>query len=293
LMCAFGLALQGVDAARFKVSLAFRPLRWQAQRRRHFVSLAAAVCLAALLAVAVQARTYYRLLHRQAELQESLRQVELSSGIVPDLEAVIREIDHRQLMLLPFAEKGNHAWRFHAAIRELAAARNRMLNETRPDRPAGDLEGWVIYLADQVSFQTGKDHEAGLEAPSAAGAAPAVFRPLLGPAAVPRQAPAADAGRILVTRIKPWPGLVAAVYTATETHEPYRLVRRFVSELNNSDLFAGVDLMPEPESAGREDIFVPWAKVPENMIPGDYKRFFLKLPFQTLDVKLAQTDTVP
>jgi type IV pilus assembly protein PilM len=285
-VCAYGLALQGLSAARFDVSLALPQTRWRTRRRRRFVFLAAAAILAGLLVTALEVGRFVRLDQRENELQKRMSELAACNAIVPDLENVIRDIDHHQRMLLPFAEKGNHARRFHSAIRLLAQARQGMIDGAGAARAVPE-EGWVIYLADQQSFQGGKEALSKDDAAAPGGTlGGSPFRPLLGPAGV--LSGTADTGsdqRRLVTDIRPWTGLVAAVYTATEANEPYRLVRLFVSELNKTALFEGVDLMPEPESAGREDIFLSWSAVPEGMIPATFKRFFLKLPFETLDVR--------
>jgi hypothetical protein len=189
------------------------------------------------------------------------------------------------------------------AIAELAEAREKMLASEAARssrRRRGDApEGWVIYLADDISFKAGKSTEDG--ATGSAEPAP-LFGPLLtppasGPAAAKRNGdPFMD--RVLVDNIPRWTSLVAAVYTAAEPREPYKLVRRLIEELNpekDADLgaagqtadrlFAQVDLMPEHESAGREDIFLPWIRLPEQILDDEYRRFVLRLPFRELDVR--------
>jgi hypothetical protein len=44
--------------------------------------------------------------------------------------------------------------------------------------------------------------------------------------------------------------------------------------------------MPETESAGREDIFLPWLSLPKKTLPGNLRRFVLRLPFEIVDINL-------
>lgn len=289
LMTAYGLALQGVEGSLLPVSLAPPAVRWHARRRRRFPALATAATLLVVLVILAEARMYFQLGQQEQRLTERLNEIKKCDLVLPGLEQTISAIDFHQRLLVPFVEKGNHARRFAMAIKELDQARDKMIESLRGKVPESP-EGWVIYLADNQSFQIGKS--AAEERPRS-GANGTGFGPLLTPlgaaaGAVPQEA---LRKKLLVTDTEPWTGLVAAVYTATEPNEPYRLVRRFVSELNDSALFKNVDLMPEPESAGREDIFLPWTEVPESLIPAAYRRFVLRLPFETQIVHLQQKST--
>ena len=195
-------------------------------------------------------------------------------------------------MLLPFVEKGNHAQRFLRALAKLDRAKGTMLSGARD-------EGWVIYLADERSFQAGKPKPDG--APPERGAGGTSFSPF-GTAAAGSGAAAAAAepdpfpNRMMVTDLEPVHSMVAAVYATNDTKEPYRLVKRLVAALNpppagdktdeeDASLFSGVDLMPESESAGREDVFVPWVEYFKRHDSVGYRRFVLRLPFLSLDIQ--------
>jgi hypothetical protein len=61
-----------------------------------------------------------------------------------------------------------------------------------------------------------------------------------------------------------------------------------VRRLDASDTYKGVDLLPEPERIGREDIFEPWVRFFRAVPKGRYKAFTLVMPFAQLDVKTQQ-----
>jgi hypothetical protein len=77
--------------------------------------------------------------------------------------------------------------------------------------------------------------------------------------------------------------LIVAGYTPFVPIHTYEAVRRIVSRLDASEHYRGVDLLPDSERAGREDIFDPWIRFFRNMPRGRYKAFSLVLPFARLD----------
>jgi hypothetical protein len=95
---------------------------------------------------------------------------------------------------------------------------------------------------------------------------------------------------------RPLRSLIVAGYTRLQTVEPYKPVRDIVRKLNHRaaegdatapaagpPLFQGVDLLPEVERAGREDIYAPWLDAFKRHDIRQ-KAFSLRLPFADLDV---------
>ncbi|MBT4818748.1 MAG: hypothetical protein HON70_23770, partial [Lentisphaerae bacterium] len=78
--------------------------------------------------------------------------------------------------------------------------------------------------------------------------------------------------------------IIIAGYTPLLAERPYESVRGIVKNLDEMDHYNGVDLLPEVDRIGREDIFEPWVAFFKQH-PGDrYKAFTLRLPFASLEV---------
>ncbi|MCF7855444.1 MAG: pilus assembly protein PilM [Candidatus Pacebacteria bacterium] len=302
LVTAYGLALQGVSASPLHISLAPKAVRSQAMRRLRFPYLVAAAGILAAIVTFVEVKVYSNVVNRRQTLQRELKSVNLATSIVPELEDTLRKIAFRQKTLIPLVEKGNHARRFLQSLAELSDARETMAAANR------NAEGWIVYLADKQSFQTGRQSRGDAAPLSETG------NPLLAPSSTtePSDGASSNGGshhetrRIPVTAVKPLDGMIAALYTTSDPNEPYRFVKNFINRLNTEDkqtergagpssqegtatnFFTNVDLMPEAETAGREDIFIPWVSFFKEARTGSYRRFTLRLPFNTQDVHLPR-----
>ncbi len=298
LVTALGLALQGLGATPVALSLAPRDVRSLAKRRRRFGWLATAAAAIGVL-VALGGFNLYRSLDQRATvLAAEIANLERCRAIVPELEKTTVAIDFQQRLLLPFVAKGNRAQRYMRTIAKLERALGQMTEKA-------DDEGWVVYLADSNSFESGKL--------AAGGSGDRLFsgvtggNPFFGVAGPVRPAlgglpPAAGAAPgMVVTNLRPLDSMVVGVVTTTEPDrtDPFRLVRRLVESLKDdgkrpvrgggvdtkdNTLFGAVDLMAEPEMAGREDIFQAWRDLRRGTQNGSYRRFILRLPFRELDV---------
>lgn len=291
IMTAYGLALQGIGASPLSISLAPPDIRWHRQRRRQFGFLAVAALLLALLVVLFEIYTYRSLGSRSHVLSQRMQLVQEAQKLVPELEGTLREIGFRQRTLIPIVAKGNHAHRFLHAIRELGEARTEAITGNR------GAKGWLVYLADENSFQAGKVSDA--DEPRTA---PTIRRPGFRPgAADPQRAGETDVVRmrtIAVADVQPLQRMIATLYTTADPGEPFRHVRNFIHVLNPpkeatehavvGNLFRDVDILGERDIAGRQDIYQPWVDYLAAADVGTYRRFALELPFRTLDVKLNQ-----
>jgi hypothetical protein len=310
MVTALGLALQGLDRAEVAISLCPPEISWLRQRMRRFVYLAAASVLCVAFVAGLMFRYYRRLVDEEKDIASRMEELQKCQGLIPKLEEKLNAIRHHERMLLPFVEKGNRARRFLATIEELAKARDE-----------GD---WFVYLADEEAYDAGKQ----LDDPGGGGPEPPDARPrpkrpeagallLLGPAtaaAEPEDAP--DYPVVVQVRgIKLLEAMIVSGCTPFAEDKPYERVREIVKKLDPSaqkepsghptgdkqqSLFEGVDLLPEPLRAGREDIFEPWLEFfkklsmmlgnrPGSMrrrgpVPTRYKAFTLRLPFAQLDV---------
>ncbi|OPZ23527.1 MAG: hypothetical protein BWZ02_03181 [Lentisphaerae bacterium ADurb.BinA184] len=302
LLTAYGLALHGLGLSQAGISLSTQRVRVQRHRRARFPFLAAAAALLVIFAGLLEVSAYRNLTERQATVNRELEHLRNCNRIVPDLEASQQDIEFHQRVLIPFVEKGNHAQRFLRSVAKLQRAKERMLGES------GHPEGWVIYVADERSFHAGKPKADGAGAGRGAGSG---FDPFSGAATAGGGVTAAAGdpfpNRVVVTDLEPVRSMVAAVYTTHDAKEPYRLIKSLVAALNppdpaatppgkenppadpDADLLAGVDLMPESESAGREDVFLPWVEYFKRHEPSDkpagFRRFVLRLPFASVDIQ--------
>ncbi|OGV76789.1 MAG: hypothetical protein A3K19_17505 [Lentisphaerae bacterium RIFOXYB12_FULL_65_16] len=269
---AYGLALQGLRQAHVVISLCPPEIRWVRQRERRFGYLAAAMAALGLLLAGLMVQYYQRLGTEHAWIEKQMEELQRCQGIIPGLTDATAGIRHCERMLIPFVEKGNRAHRFLETIQALRDARG-----------AGD---WFIYLADETSYETGDGKPAPVQ--------PSASKPSMGglggrPASLGDTVPPPTFGNAtLVDDIPQSYSLIAAGYTPYLTEKPYEPVREIVKKLNASDLFGGVDLLPETERAGREDIFEPWLALFKTQPEKKYKAFTFRMPFAQVDVNPPQ-----
>ncbi len=290
LMTAYGLALHGAGLTECGISLAPPFVLSRALRRRRFPYLAVAATLLAILTVAGGMRNYFQQLESFQDLTEKTRELEESHSMVPKMEELTERIEALGKMLIPYAVRGDRVYKLSEAIEVLGAARDRV----SLSRGTGEfVDAWVIYLADEKSFDAGKSDRnsrtdrARLENEDRSRSALVPFSSL------PRESTRNEEDRFSdgkvkrVNEIEEWNNLVAGVYTVSQRGERYEYIRQFIEHLNHSDLFNEVDLMPGPEAEGREDIFMPWLQVAANQ-EVDFRRFFLRL---SLRKRLYELDT--
>ncbi len=282
LVIAYGLALQGVGLSAFNISLAPPQIRSRAHRRRRFPLLAAAVLLLAAITTVAGIRDYRRLENRQANLNRNLQLVEQSEQMIPELETMVAENQLLERLLLPYVEKGNRLRTLTEIIATLGVSRAEIIG----DGSNGEFNDvWIVYLADEKSFHAGKE---GIGNERDRREREPRRRPPLTPFSADRREDSArtDAGDsetelMTATEIQPWQSFVAAVYTASPEEDRFAQVRRLIEALNQTELLKDVDLLPGPDTVGREDVFRPWLELSslQNMV---YRRFTLRLPIKRI-----------
>ncbi len=284
LASAYGLALQDLEQSCMSISLCPPELTWQRLRRRRFGYLVAVSILATVFMGLFLTRSYQQLVVEQAALEARLAELQDCEMLIPGIEDTIAEIYHHEKMLIPFAAKGNRARRFLSAIKELSQARAK--------------NDWFVYLADERSYQEGKKAEGEVKGkPTEKAVVKQPSDPLLAHRTVggeEPEVPRAFEKVISVSEIEQLHSMVVAGYTRFQPHKPYEPVREIVRKLNREDaaggeqertgLFRDVDLLPEVECKGREDIFALWLKFFRNWPDKKYKPFTLRLPFDYLEV---------
>ena len=81
--------------------------------------------------------------------------------------------------------------------------------------------------------------------------------------------------------------VIVAGYTPFTRDRRYELIKEIVKNLNDADTFSNVDLLPEAERVGREDVFDQWRAFLEGFEDKSYTEFTLRVPFATPDINLA------
>ena len=104
-----------------------------------------------------------------------------------------------------------------------------------------------------------------------------------------------------VTEMEQLVTMVAAGYTPYQRTNSLEYVKNIGKKLNDTELFEGVDIVPQPEREGRElGIFTPWQRVffpPRNQKNPRARHartlhtaFMFRLPFATTDVLKVEKD---
>lgn len=283
LLTAYGLALQGLGQADLAVSLAPPDVRWLTQRRHRFGYLAAAFTVLAVALGLFFYREHQRLTRLENENEERAAELQRCQQLIPDVEEVMGRIRYQERMLLPFVNKGNRARHFLVALDELGTA-----------KAPGD---WFIYLADTDSYEAGKKKEQEEAASRQRARRPdrggdLMAMSLMGAGDIGDTSVIADPfeNRRLVDEVRPLRALIVAGYTPLNMSQPYKPVRDVVEKLNTSPTFEDVDLLPEPERKGREDIFLPWVQLFSRVDGVRYKAFTLKMPFASVEIHPERID---
>lgn len=285
LTTAYGLALQGLRQGRVGISLVPPDLRWLRTREDRFGYIATAVIIFTVFLGLLLFREHRDIKTAKESVRIRLAELGHCGELIPRIEETRDNIRHHEKMLVPFADRGNRARRILTTVQHLTAVRAKT--------------DWFVYLADEASYHAGKpiddkpkkdDEKGSTRGPGGGG----LFRdvaPL--PEAVSDKQddqfkviiPIEDTARmetLIVTGFTPW-----------VTENPYGAVRSIVKKLSATDLFAEVDVVPEAERIGREDIVESWYRAFKRMSNGEnqrrYRTFTLRLPFKKLDVGVMST----
>lgn len=286
LVTAFGLALHGLGQSPFPLSMAPSVLKRKTRCRRRFPWLLAASAILAAFLVVFEVDRYQRLRRHTADLTRNLRDLTHCQELIPRLDAAQQAIERKHLTLAPIVAKANRQHRYAATINRLVTAHQDLQHRLAED------ESWVVYLADNESFQARYSAKAaGVPGrlPAANGAAvPAPPNPF--PEAVP--APSAILART-VADVKPPDYMVTGLYATAGRENIFRLIKPLVHSLTRPDgesagstaLFANVDLMSDVDAAVQEEIFSGWAERARQQPSAGHRHFLLKLPFSCRDVE--------
>lgn len=282
LVTAFGLALHGVGRCRLFISLSPPEMRWLVLRKRFFAYLAASAALIVLVLAGGIVQSVRFLTSEQRELEIRLAELNECERLIPQLENTRNSIRYHEMRLVPFVERGNRARKFIAGVNGLGAA-------------CGEAD-WFVYFADDASYQEGKNtgterHESadqpgqprpGMGLFGGGG----VMAPGIGDTVSAPEFPR----RLAVEKLPRVESIIVAGYTPLLAERPYESVREIVRNLDEMEDYSGVDLLPEVNRIGREDIFEPWVAFFKRY-PGDrYKAFTLRLPFASMEVNKREAE---
>ena len=280
LTTAYGLALQGLGQGRVGLSLIPPSLRWLRKREDRFAYIVAAVLVVSVLLGVLLFREHKRIETAQGSAKARLAELDQCGQLVPRIEETQDNIRHHEKMLIPFADRGNRARRVLETIHHLTAARAK--------------NDWFVYLADEASYHAGKpkddnprdDDEKRPPRTLGVGGLFGGVSPVEDVAS-DRQ----DEQFKMVIPIVDTPRmgtLIATGFTPWVTDNPYGAVRSIVEKLKATELLGEVDVVPESERVGREDIVESWYRAFKRMGNGEnqrrYRTFTLRLPFEDLDV---------
>ncbi len=270
---AFGLALQGLRRAAVPVSLSPPELRWALQRTRRFGYLVAAAVIGVAFLASLVLRSYTDLSREQRQVEAQIEELRRCEGLIPRLEDTLSAIHHYEKVAIPFVARGNQARRFVTVLSDLG-------------KVCGDKD-WFVYLADEKAYQSGKATAQGKKPRSShdpAGGLPGGLLPGQVTGVGDADIPPPFAVQVFVEDLNSVESVIVAGYTLLLPEKPYEPVREIVRRLNESDAYTEVDLLPEVQRIGREDIFMPWVTFFRKHPVKRYKAFTMRVPFIEQDV---------
>lgn len=256
---AYGLACQASGVGAVPVALLPAAWRWQRLRQRRLPWLAAGVTLLALTATLVQWRVWERAGVLLQERAETIRQMQASAALIPELDRMTRMLAEHEARVLPLAAAGNRTLKLRQALQALAAS-------------VGEQD-WFIYLGDEQRYlppTTGGATASGGGRRVETAALFAVAAPSGPVAEFSRRLSPADAW---ISR-----AFVAIGYTPAVSSQPYEQIREIKGRLDGQGCFAGVDLLPESGRISREDIFAVWNGTLRRQPRQSFKTFTFRLP---------------
>ncbi len=282
LAVAFGLALQGMGAAAYGISLAPTLLRWQRRKVARFPYLVAAVVLffGALLTSMVVADWWLR--QETAHIESLMGELNQCQSLVPELDSAQEQIAFQQKLLVPFVEHGSRSQRFMRTLEKL--------HETLVPG------AWCIYVADEFSFREygpAKEEKATKEPPK-----PTAFDGMFGTVASEYQTSTSEPENPMIEVLAmPLLSKMVACGYIPYTEQRFTPLREMENALKAATLpgekqpyFLNPGWLDEKDLSGREEqVFRPWVTYLKNKdnrnILGEYTAFLLQLPFSTRDVR--------
>lgn len=274
---AYGLALQGCGQAELRLSMLPPAMRWQKKRLQRWPFLAAALALVALLGFALEGICWRGNARAITTLNGVQRQLDQCGLLASRLESSLNALQVQESKLIPLVAMGNQADRIAAALAALGQARGE--------------KDWIVYLGDELSFQTtraaaiAKRTQRQAAGPNRGAAAPAgMFGSAVATKGAPEKAFSSEFPRRALPVDFRYPdAYIAAGYAPRQEDHVYESVRNLIGKLSESGTFAKVDILPEVECDGREDIFLPWLDYLRRQPGGrerlQYRDFTIRMPF--------------
>lgn len=275
---AYGLAIMGLEQEEISISLCPDDIQWSNQRKKNFNFLVAASLLLVFSIIVYLLGQYINLSVVDHRNRSAISRLSKCNTLIPQLENTLETIAHHQKMMIPFVVKGNSSNRFIAAFKEIAKATSN--------------DHFFIYIADDETFREGK--LAGGAAPAKAGLNSSFFKSIpgkTGPSIIE------DPAKFkIVDKMEEINAIVLIGYTLCETNnEHFEDLRKIQAKLNESALFAKIDILSEEELNGRKDIFDDWDKNVinnRNLKPvlkrKRFRAFGIRIPFAEKNIKLAE-----
>ncbi|MGI5922514.1 MAG: pilus assembly protein PilM [Lentisphaeria bacterium] len=297
LTVAYGLGLQGASRASIKLSLLPEEIRRQKKRLARAPFLAAGLLLFVLTGLGLELASWRRNADILAKLTSINSQLDQCGLLVSRLESTRAALQSQESKLIPLVAAGNQASRIAMAFAELGRTRGE--------------NDWLVYLGDELSFQATRAAavaQRGQRKTSGGSAAPPpVIAPggMFGaPAATgwgqaPEQSPGGEfPNRCLPAEVKYAEAFIAAGYTERQEQEQvYESVRGLVQTLNQSGRFDRVDILPEADCDGREDIFAPWLEYNKRLTAASgskgYRNFTIRMPFAERHIRPPKAPPAP
>ena len=274
-MIALGLALQGIGAADYTVSLVPELLQWQQIRIQHFKSLFLAMFL---LFVSTAAGMFFVWNHWEKEKTDVgayISRLNKCNRIIPQLDRTIDEMEFYQKILIPITEAGLRSNVFLQTFQEF--------NRVQPE------EDWCVYIADEFS------HEANITEDNLKKKvkAPPKKNAIWGSAEIFQGDKAEENLNITpVLETELLTKMIVAGFTCPTGKGRYENILKIQNALNKGSVFSGVDWLDmNTEASGKEEaIFRPWRAYlnkQQRLLRTDFTMFILKLPLKKRNVNLS------
>lgn len=269
LTVAMGLACQSAGISSVPMSLLPEDLRLKRLREKNWPLLAIALVLVALTCAVGEAKWWHAMSKEMDAYNARNEELEECSSLIGRVKSAKDALFMYEAKMIPLIEAGNQSARLNNAISVMGTA-------------CGDMD-WFVYLADDLSYKgTNKGNEANKKDSSRndGGMFSSSTKQEIGDTGGQPEFPV----RILPGDIPLSKGYIAAGYTPHLQSQSYELIRKLAAKLEDGKLFKGVDLLPEPERALREDIYQPWVSFLKG-VKGQYKAFSFRMPFKEHNVR--------
>jgi type IV pilus assembly protein PilM len=293
LSVAYGLGVQGAKHADLQLTALPQNKRWQKKRLERVPFLLAALLLFTFSGLGLELSSWYRDARALAKLAAINSQLDQCGMLVSRLESTRASLQSQESKLIPLVAAGNQASRIVKVLDELGKTRRE--------------DDWLVYLGDEHSFQTtraaavsqrNQRQNVGASSKAApSGGASSMFGGTSSASRTGQPADKAFSGefplRSLPANYRYADAFIAAGYTQRQEQEQvYESVRGLVQTLNQNDFFDRVDILPEVDCDGREDIFSPWVEYNKRLTANNgrhsYRSFTLRLPFADNHVRAPE-----